>query len=238
MFAQRPQSTIRQTVKVVERLVEEYVRHCKQMAKSRIDNGWRIGFCWCPTWAESSLLYNTYTFQMFHERMRTMPGVTTRLFKEPIECSRILPGMGCTPNAKVAIKWDQVSQYTNEAPTLGCIVHQDCKAKRNPMFIDRRTEWDDTWTWQFVSITRRIFLSSHHSNWDVKVTCQVTSHLLSLNMSQSHPTIICTDCRHYTISHTQWSTHTGAIQYSYNTSTENVVASNQVYWISDSRCTN
>ena len=42
------------------------------MTKGRIDDAWRIGFCWCPARAESSLLYKTYSFQKFHEGMRTM----------------------------------------------------------------------------------------------------------------------------------------------------------------------
>jgi len=43
-FFLRPQSTFKETVKVVEGLIEEYVRHCEQMAKGRIDDAWRIGF--------------------------------------------------------------------------------------------------------------------------------------------------------------------------------------------------
>jgi len=30
---------------LMEGFIEEYVRHCKQIAKGRIDNAWRIGFC-------------------------------------------------------------------------------------------------------------------------------------------------------------------------------------------------
>ena len=111
------------------------------MAKCRIDDAWRIGFCWCPARAESSLLYNTYSFQKFHEQMRTIPGVTTRLFEEPIECSRTLPVMRSIPKRKVVRKYDRVSQYTNEPPTLGYIVQQNRRAKRNPMLMG-----DGRWT--------------------------------------------------------------------------------------------
>ena len=85
-----------------------------------------------------------------------MPGVTTRLFEEPIECSRILPVMGCTPRMKVARKWKQVNQYTNEPPTLGCIVQQDRRAERNPMLMgDGRMEWNE-----HVNVTVRVYHSS------------------------------------------------------------------------------
>jgi len=85
--------------------------------------------------------------------MRTIPGVTTRLFEEPIECSRTLPVMGCTPRMKVARKWNQVNQYPNEPPTLGCIMQQDHKAKSNTMFMgDGRMEWNE-----HVNVTVPVF---------------------------------------------------------------------------------
>ena len=126
------------------------------MAKCRIDDAWRIGFCWCPARAESSLLYNIYSFQKFHEQMRTIPGVTTRLFEEPIECSRTLPVMRSIPKRKVVRKYDRVSQYTNEPPTLGYILQQNRRAKRNPMLMgDGRMEWN-----VHVSVTVRVYHSS------------------------------------------------------------------------------
>jgi len=88
--------------------------------------------------------------------MRTMPGVTTRSLEEPIECSRMLLVMGCAPRMEVARKWNQVNQYTNEPPTLGCIVQQDRRTERNPMLMgDGRMEWNE-----HVNVTVRVYHSS------------------------------------------------------------------------------